>query len=66
MDICLYEKALEELAKRDMLVMAHCEEKNLVGKGGLNKGVASKKYHVLGIENAVEDIITERHIFLSN
>jgi len=66
MDICLYEKALEELAKRDMLVMAHCEDKNLVGKGVLNKGVASKKYNVPGIENAVEDIITARDIFLSN
>lgn len=66
MDICLYEKALEELAKRDMLVMAHCEDKNLVGKGVLNKGVVSKKYHVPGIENAVEDIITARDIFLSN
>lgn len=66
MDICLYEQALEKLAKRDMLVMAHCEDKDLVGKGVLNKGVASLKYNVPGIENAVEDIITARDIFLSN
>lgn len=66
MDICLYEKALYELVKKDMLVMAHCEDKNLVGKGVLNKGVASQKYKVPGIENAVEDIITARDIFLSN
>lgn len=66
MDVCLYEKAMEEAAKLGAVIMAHCEEKDLVGKGVLNKGVASEKFQVEGISNAVEDIITARDIFLAN
>lgn len=65
MDVVLYEKALEEAARLDMPVFAHCEDKQLVGKGVLNEGVASERFQVPGISNAVEDIITARDIFLA-
>jgi dihydroorotase len=64
MDIQLFQKSLEEIAKAGGVVMSHCEDKNLVGKGVLNKGVASEKYQVPGISNSVEDVITARDIFL--
>ncbi|MBQ9934426.1 MAG: dihydroorotase [Lachnospiraceae bacterium] len=65
MDINLYREALKKVAAMDALVMAHCEDKDLVGKGVLNEGVASEKYGVPGIPNSVEDVITARDIFLS-
>lgn len=66
MNINLYKEAMAKAAKLDALIMAHCEDKDLVGKGVLNKGVASDKYNVPGIENAVEDVIMARDIFLAN
>ncbi len=66
MDVCLYMEAMKQAALSDALVMAHCEDKHLVGNGVLNAGVASEKFDVPGIYNAVEDIITARDIFLAN
>ena len=65
MDINLYREAMKKVAAMDALVMAHCEDKDLVGKGVLNEGVASEKYNVPGIPNSVEDVITARDIFLA-
>lgn len=65
MDVKLYMEAMKQAVLLDALVMAHCEDKNLVGSGVLNAGVASEKYEVDGIYNAVEDIITARDIFLA-
>ncbi len=65
MDINLYREALKKVADMNALVMAHCEDKDLVGKGVLNEGVASEKYGVPGIPNSVEDVITARDIFLA-
>lgn len=66
MDINLYREAMKNAAELGIVVMAHCEDKNLVGKGVLNEGVASEKYNVPGIPNSVEDVITARDIFLAN
>lgn len=65
MDIRLYEKAMELAAQLDVPVFAHCEEKQLVGKGALQKGPKAEELGVEGISNAVEDIITARDIFLA-
>lgn len=65
MDINLYRTAMKNAAELGAVVMAHCEDKNLVGKGVLNEGVASEKFQVPGISNAVEDIIAARDIFLA-
>jgi dihydroorotase len=65
MDICLYEKAMEEAARLDVPIFAHCEEKQLVGKGVLQKGAKAEALGVEGISHAVEDIITARDICLA-
>ncbi len=61
----VYREAMKAAAAEDVLVMAHCEDKNLVNGGALNEGVASHRYHVNGITNAVEDVIVARDILLS-
>lgn len=61
----VYREAMKAAAADDVLVMAHCEDKNLVNGGALNEGVASHRYHVNGITNAVEDVIVARDILLS-
>lgn len=66
MDINLYREAMKQAAELGAIVMAHCEDKNLVGKGVLNEGIASEKYNVQGIPNSVEDVITARDIFLAH
>ena len=58
-------KSVMNSQAEDVLVMAHCEDKNLVNGGALNEGVASRRYHVNGITNAVEDVIVARDILLS-
>ncbi len=65
MDINVYKEAMYKASELGAVVMAHCEDKNLVGKGVLNEGIASKKYNVFGISNSVEDVITARDIFLA-
>ena len=61
----VYREAMKAAAAEEVLVMAHCEDKNLVNGGALNEGVASRRYHVNGITNAVEDVIVARDILLS-
>lgn len=65
MDVALYAKAMQNAAQLQAVIMAHCEDKDLVRGGVLNEGVASHRYHVPGITNSVEDIITARDIILA-
>lgn len=65
MDSKLYEQAMLIAKEENLPVFAHCEDKNLVGKGALNAGKKAEELGVEGITNAVEDIITARDILLS-
>ena len=65
MNAKLYREAMELAAKEGIVVMAHCEDKNLVGKGALNAGAVSERIGVDGITNAVEDVIVARDIVLA-
>ncbi len=65
MDVRLYREAMKKAAELGAIIMAHCEDKDLVGNGVLNEGVASEKYNVAGISNSVEDVITARDILLA-
>ncbi len=65
MDTALYKDAMIEAKKAGITVLAHCEDKTLVGSGALNDGPAAKMVGVKGIGNDVEDIITARDILLS-
>lgn len=65
MDTKLYKEGMLEAKKAGITVMAHCEDKSLVGQGALNAGPVADRLGVAGIGNDVEDIITARDILLS-
>ena len=65
MNTLLYKKAMIEAKKAGLVVMAHCEDRYLVGDGALNEGPASERLGVTGINNDVEDTITARDILLA-
>ena len=65
MDAALYREAMKEAARLSIPVLAHCEDKNLVGKGAMNAGAQAEKLGIEGISNAVEDVIVARDILLA-
>lgn len=65
MNAGLYREAMKEAARLSIPVLAHCEDKNLVGKGAVNAGVKAVELGVAGITNAVEDVIVARDILLA-
>lgn len=65
MNVKLYEQAMKLAKKCNIPVMAHCEDKNLVGAGVLNKGAKATQLQVEGISNLVEDVIIARDIMIA-
>lgn len=65
MNVSVYKKAMEKAAEAGIPVLAHCEDKNLVGRGALNAGMVADKLGMQGISNAVEDVIAARDIVLA-
>ena len=65
MDTALYREALVKAKENNVTVLAHCEDKSLVGKGVLNAGSKAEALGMEGISNAVEDIIAMRDILLA-
>ncbi|MEG0804912.1 MAG: dihydroorotase [Lachnospiraceae bacterium] len=65
MNSALYREAMKIAAKRDIPVLAHCEDKNLVNGGVMNLDEKSKELALPGISNAVEDVIVARDILLA-
>lgn len=65
MNAKIYREAMDIAAKNDVLIMAHCEDKNLVGKGALNAGDVADRLGIQGITNSVEDVIVARDIVLA-
>lgn len=61
----LYREAMKEAASAGIPVLAHCEDKNMVGKGAMNAGKKAKELGMEGISNAVEDVIVARDILLA-
>ena len=61
----LYREAMKIAAKKDLVVLAHCEDINLVQGGVINMGDKSEELGVPGISNAVENIIEARDIMLA-
>lgn len=61
----LYREAMKEAAKAGIPVLAHCEDKNMVGKGAMNAGKRAEELGIPGISNAVEDVIAARDIILA-
>ena len=65
MDVEIYAKAMEEAARLNVPVLAHCEEINLVKGGVMNSDANASKLGLKGITNEVEDIIAARDINLA-
>ncbi len=65
MDSALYMEAMRQAAHYQIPIFAHCEDKQLVGRGVINAGKKAKQLGLPGISNAVEDIITARDILMA-
>lgn len=61
----LYRQAMGMAVRNNLVVMAHCEDKDLVGKGVINQGNKSQELGLAGISNGVEDVIVARDILLA-
>lgn len=65
MNAALYREAMKEAASLGIPVFAHCEDKNLAGKGTMNQCLKAAEFGEEGISNAVEDVIAARDILLA-
>ena len=65
MNAALYREAMKEAARLSIPVFAHCEDKNMVGKGAMNAGKKAEAMGIEGISNAVEDVIVARDILIA-
>ena len=65
MNAQLYEEAMKIAARRNIPVLAHCEDINMVHGGCMNEGDKSQEWNLPGISNAVEDVIIARDIVLA-
>lgn len=65
MNAQLYKEAMAVAAKNDMIVLAHCEDINMVNGGVLNADAHTADLGFKGITNAVEDVIVARDIILA-
>ena len=50
----LMRQAMEQVAKYDGVIVAHCEDESELCKGSVNKGIASERFNDPGINNASE------------
>lgn len=66
MDILVYLEGMKTAKENNLVILAHCEDKNLVRGGVMNAGAKAEDLGLKGITNAVEDVITARDIFLAN
>ena len=61
----LYREAMKIAKKENIVVLAHCEDINLVNGGVMNRDRKSEELGLAGISNSVEDVITARDILLA-
>ena len=61
----LYREGMKLAAQNDMVVLAHCEDINLVNGGVMNEDARSRELELPGITNSVEDVIVARDIMLA-
>lgn len=65
MDVLVYVEGMKKARENNLVVLAHCEDKNLVRGGVMNAGARAEELGLKGITNAVEDVIAARDIFLA-
>ncbi|UCG80843.1 MAG: dihydroorotase [Desulfobacterales bacterium] len=64
MNAQLMRRALEYAKGFDLLVIAHCEDRNLTANGVMNEGVTATQLGLLGVPNAGETVMVARDIAL--
>ncbi len=65
MNAAIMRRAMEYSRIFDMLIISHCEDSSLSGKGVMNEGIVSTELGLLGIPRAAEDVMTGRDIALA-
>lgn len=65
MNAQLYREAMEEAKRLGLVVLAHCEDANLVHGGVMNADHNAEELGMPGITNSVEDIIVARDVMLA-
>src|SRR5574341_140098 len=65
MNAALMRRAMEYSRIFDMLIVAHCEDSTLSGKGVMNEGAVSTELGLRGIPRAAEDVMTARDLSLA-
>lgn len=61
----IMQEALVRAMENDLLVISHCEDMDIIGKGIINKGEISRQLGVEGMDRTSEDSITAREIALA-
>jgi dihydroorotase len=65
MDAQLMRRALEYAKGFGLLVISHCEDRNLTANGVMNEGVTATRLGLAGIPSAAETVMVARDIALS-
>ncbi|HEY6011524.1 MAG TPA: dihydroorotase [Nitrospirota bacterium] len=65
MNAGLMRRAMEYSKIFDLVVVSHCEDTNLAGKGVMNEGPVATELGLRGIPNAAEDVMVGRDIALA-
>lgn len=65
MNAALYRRALKQAAALDMVVMDHCEDRNLLQESVMREGTVAEARRVSGVSHSSEDVITARDILLA-
>jgi dihydroorotase len=65
MNAALMRRAMEYSKIFDLVVVSHCEDVNLAGKGVMNEGAVATELGLRGIPNSAEDVMVGRDIALA-
>ncbi len=65
MNAGMMRRAMEYSKIFDLLVISHCEDNTLSGKGVMNEGAVSTELGLRGIPRAAEEVMTARDILLA-
>jgi dihydroorotase len=65
MNASIMRRAMEYSKIFDMLIISHCEDSTLSGRGVMNEGVVSTELGLRGIPRSAEDVMTARDISLA-
>jgi dihydroorotase len=65
MDAGVYRRILEYAGMFHLLVISHCEDLNLVGRGVMHEGLLSTRLGLVGIPPIAEEVMVARDLLLS-